>query len=335
MPKVSVIVPVYCAEDFLQKCVESVLTQTLEDIELILVDDGSPDKSGELCDQIAAGDTRVRVCHQPNAGVSSARNKGIEIASGEYFAFVDADDWIDKEMYERLYVTARDSNADVVMCDATTVYSDGKTQADTITRLSGSTTLKKSDFSAYLLMEMAGSAWRCIYKNAKISGSLPGKMELRFPIGIKFSEDRIFNLYAFGQANKVVYLKESYYFRYVNMNSAVHSFHPDYFRIVKQAHFGIMEAVEKVWNDDPEVRCAYLGQFIGGAFAAVNNYFYKTCPWGMRRRLESVSMLCKDQVLRNAIAESKNTSNRAKWILKNNTIMLSLYSILANIKNGR
>jgi glycosyltransferase involved in cell wall biosynthesis len=113
MPKVSIIVPVYNAEKYLQECVESVLGQTLSDIELILVDDGSTDSSPTLCDQYAAQDRRVKVIHKPNGRAASARNAGLRVASGEYVAFVDADDWISPDMYEKMLQT----NADVTLCD--------------------------------------------------------------------------------------------------------------------------------------------------------------------------------------------------------------------------
>lgn len=113
MPKVSIIVPVYNAEKYLQECVESVLCQTLSDIELILVDDGSTDSSPALCDQYAVQDHRVKVIHKPNGRAASARNAGLRAASGEYVAFVDADDWISPDMYEKMLQT----NADVTLCD--------------------------------------------------------------------------------------------------------------------------------------------------------------------------------------------------------------------------
>lgn len=113
MPKVSIIVPVYNAEKYLQECVESVLCQTLSDIELILVDDGSTDSSPALCDQYAVQDYRVKVIHKPNGRAASARNAGLRAASGEYVAFVDADDWISPDMYEKMLQT----NADVTLCD--------------------------------------------------------------------------------------------------------------------------------------------------------------------------------------------------------------------------
>ena len=111
--RVSIIVPVYNAEKYLRECVESVLGQTLSDIELILVDDGSTDGSPALCDRYAVQDHRVKVIHKPNGRAASARNAGLRAASGEHVAFVDADDWISPDMYEKMLQT----NADVTLCD--------------------------------------------------------------------------------------------------------------------------------------------------------------------------------------------------------------------------
>ena len=105
MPKVSVIVPVYNAEKYLQECVDSILRQTLTDLELILVDDGSTDSSPAICDRYAEQDARVQVIHKPNGRAASARNAGLRAASGEYVAFVDSDDWISPEMYEKMLET--------------------------------------------------------------------------------------------------------------------------------------------------------------------------------------------------------------------------------------
>ena len=104
MPKVSVIVPVYNAEKYLQECVDSILRQTLADLELILVDDGSTDSSPAICDRYAEQDARVQVIRQANAGLSAARNRGIEVAAGEWVAFVDSDDFIDANMYRTMII---------------------------------------------------------------------------------------------------------------------------------------------------------------------------------------------------------------------------------------
>lgn len=113
--KVSVIVPVYQAQAYLKRCVSSLLEQTLSELEVILVDDGSRDGSGELCDAFAAEDSRVRVIHQENLGVCAARNAGIELAAGEYVGFADADDYVLPQMYERLYGGAKEYDADLVL----------------------------------------------------------------------------------------------------------------------------------------------------------------------------------------------------------------------------
>ena len=104
---ISVIVPIYRVEKYLPACIDSILYQTFTDFELILVDDGSPDRCPEICDEVARRDARVRVIHQANAGLSAARNAGIEIAHGEWLGFVDSDDYIAPQFYEKLYQTAQ------------------------------------------------------------------------------------------------------------------------------------------------------------------------------------------------------------------------------------
>lgn len=115
-PVISVIIPVYKVEPFLRECVDSVCVQTMKDLEIILVDDGSPDDCGRICDEYAARDPRIRVIHKENGGLSSARNAGLEIARGEYIGFVDSDDWIEPDMYEVLYRDIRAENAGIAVC---------------------------------------------------------------------------------------------------------------------------------------------------------------------------------------------------------------------------
>lgn len=119
MPLISVIVPVYKAENYLNRCVKSILSQTIRDLELILVEDGSPDKSGEICDDWLEKDSRVKVIHQKNSGAGAARNAGLRIAKGEYIGFVDSDDWIEPQMYEVMYNAVEKYSADIGMCNIT------------------------------------------------------------------------------------------------------------------------------------------------------------------------------------------------------------------------
>ena len=114
-PLVSIIVPIYNVEKYIDKCIASILAQSYDEIELILVDDGSPDKAGEICDKHAASDVRVVVIHKENGGVSSARNAGLDIAKGDYIMFIDGDDWVDEDHVEYLLSLSRDNDASMSM----------------------------------------------------------------------------------------------------------------------------------------------------------------------------------------------------------------------------
>ncbi|RGF13499.1 glycosyltransferase [Blautia sp. AM16-16B] len=116
MPQISIIIPVYDVEKYLERCIESVLNQTLKDIEIILVDDGSPDRSGKMCDVFAEKDKRIKVIHKENGGLSSARNAGISMAKGKYIGFVDSDDWIEDDMFEYLFNLIEQYDADIADC---------------------------------------------------------------------------------------------------------------------------------------------------------------------------------------------------------------------------
>ena len=129
---VSIIVPVYRAEAYLDKCVRSLREQSYQNIEIILVDDGSPDKSGELCDAYAAQDERIKVVHQANAGCSAARNHGLQVMQGEYVLFVDSDDWLERDTVRDNLTLALEQNADMVAFDYTRVYQDREEKAQKV-----------------------------------------------------------------------------------------------------------------------------------------------------------------------------------------------------------
>lgn len=114
---ISIIVPVYNVEKYLNRCLDSILNQTFTDFELILVDDGSTDNSGIICDEYKTKDNRIKVIHKENGGLSSARNAGLDIARGRYIGFVDSDDFISKDMYQILYNEAEKNKADMIMCE--------------------------------------------------------------------------------------------------------------------------------------------------------------------------------------------------------------------------
>ena len=330
MPIVTIIVPVYNDAVHLPKCVASILAQTFSDWELLLIDDGSQDESPALCDRFASQDTRIRALYQKNAGVSAARNLGLAEAEGSYLSFVDSDDWIEPAMLEDLLTEAEKSGADIVMCDAVTVYSDGRTEPDTITQLPENRVIGRADWSPALLREMAGAVWRCLYRT-----ELVRRHNIRFPVGVKFSEDRIFNLYAMGHADRLSYLKTAYYDRFVNTESAVHRFHADYFEACRLAHRATQEALNAAWNGDEAYRSAYASQLIGGALSAVCNYYYKTSTLSPKERRQAVRRVCEDAELRSALEMCGAQRLRERWLLRKNLPALIWSAKLANRKHGR
>ena len=121
-PLISVVVPIYKVEEYLQRCVDSIINQTYKNLEIILVDDGSPDSCPKMCDNFAKQDKRIKVIHKINAGVSEARNTGLEYATGDYVGFIDSDDYIHPTMYEKLLNGIKKENSDICMCRFVNVY---------------------------------------------------------------------------------------------------------------------------------------------------------------------------------------------------------------------
>lgn len=190
MPELSIIVPVYKVEMYLPKCINSILAQTFQDFELILVDDGSPDCCGTICDEYATHDSRIVVIHQANAGVSVARNAGLDIAKGTYIGFVDSDDWIEPEMYEAMLRTAKDENLDVVICGTKCAEVSGcifEERLETSGYYSGRGLLKELFGTPN---KLGGGVCNKIFNAEKIFG-------IRFQNGVAIAEDLLFLFEAF------------------------------------------------------------------------------------------------------------------------------------------
>ncbi len=129
MTKISVILPIYNTSKYLRQCLDSIVNQTLKDIEIICIDDGSTDNSLDIVKEYTAKDPRVKFLTQPNQGQGVARNKGIDLAEGEYIGFVDTDDWIELNMYQKMYTTAIENNCDLVFCNYERFYEKSKKRA--------------------------------------------------------------------------------------------------------------------------------------------------------------------------------------------------------------
>lgn len=220
MPKISVIVPVYNTERYLHRCIDSILAQTFSDFELLLIDDGSKDRSGEICDEYAAKDQRVRVFHKENGGVSSARNNGIQQAEGVYSIFMDADDfYCDDSALAILFQNAIDNDADIVRGEYKPVNQDGLTLLQSLTNRKREVReqyvgkiIESDDFYIKVL---AGEYFLVILL---IRTSILKKYQ--FPHEMVFLEDMYFSTLIFQQKLRCLYIPFVFYAYRKHQNSA-------------------------------------------------------------------------------------------------------------------
>lgn len=210
--KLSVIIPVYNVEIYLKNCVDSILKQTYRDLEVILIDDGSTDNSSLICDELAKTDERVIVIHKNNGGVSSARNKGLEIASGELITFVDSDDTLDTEMYEALVKLFTDNDIDIAHCSYKRIDETGTKCIGN----SGKLFLHTREEGLECLISgklFVGGMWNKIYKS-KIAKNI------RLDENLIINEDVLYNIKAFNNAKSTAFLDKSFYNYYVRKESS-------------------------------------------------------------------------------------------------------------------
>ena len=205
-PLISVIVPVYKVEPYLDQCVNSIVNQTYTNLEIILVDDGSPDNCPQMCDDWAKKDSRIKVIHKENGGLSDARNAGLAIASGEYIGFVDSDDWISEDMYHLLYDNMLDNDSDISACGVEMFYENSTpSKALTISAtacLNTNQALLASINEDYIKHPVVYK----LYKHDTIKG-------IEFPFK-KCHEDVFWTYQALGKASKVyIFPKICYYYR--------------------------------------------------------------------------------------------------------------------------
>lgn len=201
---ITVIVPVYNVEKYLERCIESIINQTYKNLEIILVDDGSTDNSGNICDEYAKKDERIKVIHKENGGQATARNMALDIAKGNYIAFADSDDWVDTSIYEKLYNALISNEANICVCARYNVYNDGK--KETVFVGSESKVLSSEEAIKKILTYDNMDVASCdkLYDASVLKDN-------QFPVGY-ICEDIPFVFNAVINAKKVIYINEPLYF---------------------------------------------------------------------------------------------------------------------------
>lgn len=249
---ISIIIPIYKVEKYINECLDSILNQTYTKLEILLIDDGSPDESGLICDKYASKDNRIKVIHKKNEGVSSARNTGLDLSNGKYVCFVDADDFIEKNFCEKMLNTLKKHNADCVACGYNRIY---KRKKEKIIEKEGYE-LNKEEFLKKLLLVQSGLGF-ChtkIWKRSVIN-------EIRFNEDLKVGEDALFCIEVGKNLEKFYMLNDSLYNYRYNENSVVREFDEHYVDKYLKAMKITKKYIERNYQNDEKV-CERVNNYI-------------------------------------------------------------------------
>ena len=328
MSRVSIIVPVYNAEKLLDRCINSILGQTYTNLELILINDGSKDNSGAMCDFWAEKDARVKVIHQENQGVSATRNVGLDVAQGDYICFVDADDWLESDMVEQAYTEACANAAEIVLFDPYVhMVKTGKTHVDSIHFYEESTKIAKTDITPEHLRYMAGTIWRLLYKK-----SLLEHYNIRFDTQLPLSEDRIFNMAALGCSEAIYYLRKPLYHYWINEASATSKYRKNMLDIVLITQEQTICALNQYW-DASFVPIYERLNIVDGALLCVYNVFSSKNKSNFISKYNAVKAVVTHEQIIAAYALLKKLTLR-QWLVKHKCcLLLCAVGIAWNLKN--
>ena len=303
MPGISVIVPVYQAEKFLKKCVESVLKQTFSDWELLLIDDGCTDASPQICDQFAAEDDRIRVFHQvKNAGVSEARNRGLREATGEYIAFLDSDDRLEFRALETMWCLREQTGADSVGCAHLNLNADGSTSAE-VALPAG--VYDEQGIKEGIVYPLLGDRLRVPVFNGFIWRYLFSARIIR-SAGITFEgaylEDEIFLMEYFCNARKLAVTEQPLYRYFLNPGSATHKYMKDFMKVFGRFMERKEALVEKYGLEEARPQWRENSNW-AGLLIAIGNEYAAGNSASVRQKQKTVQELCRRPEMAKAIAE--------------------------------
>lgn len=336
MPKISAIVPIYNVEKYLDRCVKSLINQTLKDIEIILVDDGSPDKCPVICDKYAEQDSRIRVIHKENGGLGYARNSGLEISTGEYIYFIDSDDYISENAFEELYKVAIENQADVCYAGFYLIDEEsGSTVAlehpykgkvflgpsivtDILYNMLGSNASASSDAN------IRQSVWQGIY-----SGKLIREHKLFFETERKYiSEDIVFHLDFLPKAQVAVFVPGCYYYHIAdNPTSLTHKYSSTRFVRCRDLYCIEVEKIRMLEMPSDSIDRVKRA-FIGNTRVSIQQIFQHSWDTKDRGIKKQIGDVLQDSVLQEALESYDNRKNPWKQRIFSELMKRKMYTLL-------
>lgn len=340
-PLISIIVPIYNVSKYLDRCMDTILNQTYKNLEIIMVDDESPDDCGKKCDEYAKKDDRIVVIHKKNAGLGMARNSGLEIAKGQYVGFVDSDDYVSKDMFEKLYETLKKNNADTCFGRYYDVDSNGNARdakeyykrnlyqgnqvKELILAMIGSLPEAPGD------VEIGMSVWKSLY-----SMELIKKYNLRFPSEREFiSEDIVFHMEYLQKAQVVVVCDNFGYYYCDNGASLTKSYKTDRFEKEKILYLKEQDELRKIFKEEEFEQRLYKA-FMG----RVRRCLLQETGSNLNKKQikRNMKKICEDQCVQNILKDIDNKKNTYSKKIVNIMIKYKMFfalEVVMKIKNSK
>lgn len=316
--KVSVIVPVFNNRKYLKRCLNSLACQTYSNIEVIIIDDGSSDGSGALCEEFCSTHSNFQYYYKSNEGVSVARNYGLSIASGSFLCFVDSDDWISKKRIENMMHIAKNEGVDIVFDDNTVVQNGDIIATETLEYVAVNQCIPKSDITPEMLLQLAGGVCRGIYRRELFEG-------VKFFDQLALSEDQVANICLLGKAEKIYYVNKPMYYRRIYSESAVYRYRKDLFEERCKGYVLLKRQLKKYWGDD--FYSVFEEQFVWRCMEAVLNEFSGKSDTNIHMKYVNIKKICNSRLVQQSLNHSNIIKGRLKWIKNKNCILLYMYGV--------
>lgn len=327
----SVIIPAYNCEKTIDKCIDSITSQDYHNLEIIIINDGSPDNTDEHCVRLAETDNRIRYHKTGNIGVSDTRNMGIQLATGEYITFVDSDDFIEPQMYSRMMKSIKDNNSDICVCGYNTtngISKSGKKLPFSTETLTGEEI--SSQYLPLLIGEsgsktLLGSCCCCVYSSSIAKSS-------SFPSDIKLQEDTLFNLECFSKASRISFVNECFYNYYINPVSATNRYREDAFRQIELLEAKLSSYAEALKTKGIDCSENIYNTMFKWTMFLLKNLTAKDCPYTRADKVKFLKHLFSKQSFRLFVKHFTPLTNKQRLLIL--LIRVKLYGLLLSLLKG-
>lgn len=339
MPNVSIIVPIYNSEEYLEECIASILNQTYKNFELILINDGSTDRSQEICELYKNKDPRVITINKKNEGVSETRNHGIKAARGKYILFVDSDDIVSKDWIEVLYKTISKYEKNLIISGYCTKSKSSSQETKTIfSENELNSIINKKDFFLIYEKHLINSPCNKIYR-----ASILKKYDIKFKKDISLGEDLLFNLEYLKYIDSIILINKPLYNCIVRENESLsRKYYKNLFEICNLLHTEIYKAMTNFGTDINIYRKNFYLSYLNYLILVLNNTFNKKCTLNLVEKIKYNTCIMKSDEFRKCIKYSDLSGFSSKYIsiLKSKNyiymyIYIKLYNIKSKINNNR